>query len=195
MSSSAPSTATSALTTSSPMCTVTSPRKTTSGAPSTWPSPGMTALIHRNGLRITDVDAANFDRVLSVNLAGVFPGTKHAGGQHHQQWERGGDGGRGGASHVHRVEERCGRAQPARHPSQLHLLLSLCHRVGLRVHEHGGEANRGAHRRDGQQLKGPVLRAEDIEHAAVYLGSDESGFISGHNLVIDGAFTTVKKRL
>ena len=40
-------------------------------------------------------------------------------------------------------------------------------------------------------LKGPTLRGKDIAEVALYLSSDESQYVSGHNLVVDGGITTV----
>eukprot|EP01018_Ginkgo_biloba_P013047 Gb_05035 [translate_table: standard] len=42
------------------------------------------------------------------------------------------------------------------------------------------------------ELKGVRLEAEDVAKAALFLCSDEARYISGHNLVIDGAFSVSK---
>ncbi|WOK99041.1 hypothetical protein Cni_G07753 [Canna indica] len=41
-------------------------------------------------------------------------------------------------------------------------------------------------------LKGVTLKAEDIAEAALYLASDESRYVSGQNLFVDGGFTVSK---
>ncbi|GLJ36468.1 hypothetical protein SUGI_0732330 [Cryptomeria japonica] len=40
-------------------------------------------------------------------------------------------------------------------------------------------------------LKRVVVKEEDIAQAALFLGSDESKFVSVHNLVVDGGFSVV----
>ncbi|KAL7158282.1 hypothetical protein ABFS83_02G132000 [Erythranthe nasuta] len=47
----------------------------------------------------------------------------------------------------------------------------------------------------GSLLKGRGPTVEDVAQGVLFLASDESGFITGHNLVIDGGFTAASNQM
>ncbi|KAH6798281.1 Rossmann-fold superfamily protein [Perilla frutescens var. hirtella] len=168
---------------------------------------------------ILDFDAGEFDRVMAVNVRGTALGMKHAS---RAMIGAGGGciistasvagvmGGMGPHSYAASKHAIVGLTKNA-----------ACElgRYGIRVNciSPFGVATRmlvNAWREDGDgcgggvteeevekmeelvrclgNLKGETLRAKDIAEAALFLASDESRYISGHNLVVDGGVTTAR---
>jgi len=63
------------------------------------------------------------------------------------------------------------------------------HAAGLAVEYAGGDVEAMWRERDGQVPMGHMGDAWDVAHAALYLASDESRYVTGIELVVDGGFT------
>ncbi|XP_054778296.1 secoisolariciresinol dehydrogenase isoform X1 [Prosopis cineraria] len=161
---------------------------------------------------IVDLDLTSFDKVMDINVRGVMAGMKHAArvmiprGCGSILCTASVTGVMGGmAQHTYSVSKAAVIGIVKSVASE------LC-RYGIRVNCLSpfaiptpfciGELSQIYPNYDAQQLiqlvhsfgvlEGKNCEPEDIANAALYLASDDAKYVSGHNLVVDGGFTSFK---
>lgn len=157
-----------------------------------------------NKARIIDNEKAVFERVLSINVTGVFLGIKHAARVMIPAR-------RGTIISTASVSSRVGAAASHAYCCSKHAVVGLTKNAAVELGQFGIRVNclspyalatplvsklMGVSDEEVEKvmdslanLKGVTLKAEDVANAALYLASDEARYISGHNLFIDGGFS------
>ncbi|KAK2970245.1 hypothetical protein RJ640_021681 [Escallonia rubra] len=156
---------------------------------------------------ILDLDIQGFDNTMATNVRGAAATIKHAARAMVDRKIR------GSIICTTSVAASLGGAGPHAYTTSKHALLGLvrtaCHELGkygIRVNcispfGVGTPLSCKAYNKEASEveadtcavanLKGIVLKARHVAEAALFLASDESAYISGHNLVVDGGFTVV----
>ncbi|XP_062173147.1 borneol dehydrogenase, mitochondrial-like [Alnus glutinosa] len=152
---------------------------------------------------IREITKAEFEQVIGVNLVGVFLGTKHAARVMIPARQ-------GSIITTASTASTVGGSTPHGYTSSKHGVVGLMRNTAVELGQFGIRVNcvsphlvatpltkdfyklddDGIHRVY-SNLKGTVLKVEDVAEAVLYLGSDESKYVSGHNLFVDGGFTIV----
>ncbi|WVZ14731.1 hypothetical protein V8G54_012297 [Vigna mungo] len=152
---------------------------------------------------ILDNDVAEFERVVRVNLIGPFLGTKHAARVMIPARK-------GSIISIGSVSSSVGGIATHAYTSSKHGIVGLTKNVAAELGKFSirvnclspyfisNESGKGFFKLDDEgfskvysNLKGVALTEEDVAQAALFLASDESKYISGHNLAVDGGFTTI----
>ncbi|KAL8264177.1 hypothetical protein R6Q59_022307 [Mikania micrantha] len=164
------------------------------------------------GGSITTIDMKKISKVIGVNMYGVIHGTKHAA----RAMISGGKGGSiinssstaaimgGLGSHAYTLTKEAilGLTRSSScelgtygirvncvlpHAVLSDMLVDTYRRFEKDITVEEVEQKMGE---NASLLKGRCGSVEDIAHAVLFLASDESGYITGHNLVIDGGYTS-----
>ncbi|RWR82295.1 Short-chain dehydrogenase/reductase SDR [Cinnamomum micranthum f. kanehirae] len=159
---------------------------------------------------IVESDKSDFERVLSTNVIGVFLGTKHA--ARVMMPTR-----CGSIINTSSVASRMGGLAPHAYTSSKHAVVGLTRNAAIELGQFGirvncvapylvptplacstfkmGKEEIAKRASVGSILKGVLLEAQDIAQAVLYLGSDESRYVNGHNLMVDGGYTLTNPTL
>ncbi|KAK8600536.1 hypothetical protein V6N13_059695 [Hibiscus sabdariffa] len=168
-------------------------------------------IVDPNKARIIDNEKSDFERVLSVNVTGVFLGIKHAARVMVPSRS-------GSIISTSSVSSMIGAAASHAYCASKHAVLGLTRNAAVELGQFGIRVNCLSPYalatplatsfigfNDDEELektmslfanlKGVYLKAEDVANAALYLASEEGRYISGHNLFIDGGFSVVNPSL
>ena len=156
--------------------------------------------------RIIDNEKADFERVMSVNVTGVFLGIKHAARVMIPAKS-------GSIISTASVSSYVAGANSHAYTCSKHAVVGLTRNAAVELGQFGIRVNcvspygvatplamascgldeEGLEKllNSAANLKHVTLKAEDVANAALFLASEEGRYVSGHNLLIDGGFSIV----